>query len=46
MKSGVSEVMVPLCVGIDHIDDLLSDLDQTLVALQMLAATMASIRPK
>jgi len=31
-KAGVSEETVRLCVGIEHIDDLLADLDQALAA--------------
>ena len=33
MKSGVTEDTVRLCVGIEHIDDLLVDLDQALAAV-------------
>ena len=33
VKSGVSEDTVRLCVGIEHIDDLLVDLDQALGAV-------------
>ena len=32
-KSGVTEDTVRLCVGIEHIDDLLADLDQALAAV-------------
>jgi len=32
-KSGVSEAMVRLSVGIEHVDDLLADLDQALAAV-------------
>ena len=32
-KAGVSQDMVRLSVGIEHIDDLLSDLDQALAAV-------------
>lgn len=32
-KAGVSEETVRLCVGIEHIDDLLADLDQALAAV-------------
>jgi O-acetylhomoserine (thiol)-lyase len=32
-KAGVSEGMVRLSVGIEHIDDLLADLDQALAAV-------------
>ncbi len=33
-KAGVKEETVRLCVGIEHIDDILSDIDQALVASQ------------
>ncbi len=33
LKSGVTEDTVRLCVGIEHIDDLLADLDQALAAV-------------
>lgn len=33
VKAGVSEDTVRLCVGIEHIDDLLADLDQALAAV-------------
>ena len=33
LKSGVTEDSVRLCVGIEHIDDLLADLDQSLAAV-------------
>ena len=33
VTSGVSEDTVRLCVGIEHIDDLLADLDQALAAV-------------
>ena len=33
VKSGVTEDTVRLCVGIEHIDDLLADLDQALAAV-------------
>ncbi|MEO8411275.1 MAG: PLP-dependent transferase, partial [Propionivibrio sp.] len=33
VKAGVSEDMIRLSVGIEHIDDLLADLDQALVAI-------------
>ncbi|MCZ2174726.1 MAG: PLP-dependent transferase, partial [Burkholderiales bacterium] len=32
MKAGVSEDMIRLSVGIEHVDDLLADLDQALKA--------------
>jgi O-acetylhomoserine (thiol)-lyase len=32
-KSGVGEDTVRLCVGIEHIDDLLADLDRALAAV-------------
>jgi O-acetylhomoserine (thiol)-lyase len=32
-KSGVTEDTVRLCVGIEHIDDLRADLDQSLAAV-------------
>jgi O-acetylhomoserine (thiol)-lyase len=32
-KSGVTEETVRLCVGIEHIDDLRADLDQSLAAV-------------
>jgi O-acetylhomoserine (thiol)-lyase len=32
-KSGVTEDTVRLCVGIEHIDDLREDLDQSLAAV-------------
>ena len=32
-KAGVSESMVRLSIGIEHIDDLLEDLDQALAAV-------------
>jgi O-acetylhomoserine (thiol)-lyase len=32
-KAGVSEDMVRLSVGIEHIDDLLADLEQALAAV-------------
>ncbi|MGA1726181.1 MAG: PLP-dependent transferase, partial [Burkholderiaceae bacterium] len=31
-KAGVTEETVRLCVGIEHIDDLMADLDQALAA--------------
>lgn len=33
-KAGVKEEMVRLCVGIEHVEDLLADLDQALAASQ------------
>ena len=32
LKAGVSEDMIRLSIGIEHIDDLLADLDQALAA--------------
>ena len=32
-KAGVSEDMVRLSIGIEHIDDILADLDQSLAAV-------------
>lgn len=32
-KAGVSEDMVRLSIGIEHIDDILADLDQALAAV-------------
>jgi O-acetylhomoserine (thiol)-lyase len=37
-KAGVRPEMVRLSVGIEHIDDLLADLDQALAAAQPLSA--------
>jgi O-acetylhomoserine (thiol)-lyase len=31
-KAGVTEGMVRLCVGIEHIDDIIADLEQSLQA--------------
>lgn len=33
LKAGVSEDMVRLSIGIEHIDDILTDLDQALAAV-------------
>ncbi|MFN9391465.1 MAG: PLP-dependent transferase, partial [Betaproteobacteria bacterium] len=38
LKAGVSEDLIRLSVGIEHIDDLLEDIDQALAA--------ASAKPK
>ena len=38
-KAGVRPEMIRLSVGIEHIDDLLADLDQALAAAQSLRAT-------
>ena len=35
-KAGVSPEMIRLSVGIEHIDDILADLDQTLNAIRRL----------
>jgi O-acetylhomoserine (thiol)-lyase len=37
-KAGVRPEMVRLSVGVEHIDDLLADLDQALAAAQPLSA--------
>ncbi len=32
MRSGVTPDLIRLCVGIEHIDDIIEDLDQALAA--------------